>query len=209
MVGCAHITDFGGMSDPRATGSVGAMTGPGYASGHLAGSGGNRATSDPAYGCLVIIVVLGAPGSGKTTVIEPLAALLPRHVLLDWDAFMEPAAALAGQDIRANPETWPAYSQLVKRVAASVASVPVVLFGVATPDELDGLPSRAWVLLDCSDEERRRRLRADGRGRDTDAAISDAQHYRSLGLQVIDTTARTPALIAADLADFVVRAEGQ
>ena len=53
----------------------------------------------------MIIVVLGAPGSGKTTVIEPLAALLPRHVLLDWDAFMEPAAALAGRDIRANPET--------------------------------------------------------------------------------------------------------
>jgi shikimate kinase len=87
----------------------------------------------------VIIVVLGAPGSGKTTVIEPLAALLPRHALLDWDAFMEPAAALAGRDIRANPETWPAYRELVQRVAASVASVPVVLFGVATPDELAGL----------------------------------------------------------------------
>jgi hypothetical protein len=52
------------------------------------------------------------------------------------------------------------------------------------------------VLLDCSDEERRRRLHADGRGRDAIGAISD-------------TTARTPALIAADLADFVMRAEGQ
>ena len=112
-------------------------------------------------------------------------------------------------DHRANPETWPAYRELVQRVAASVASVPVVLFGVATPDELAGLQIRAWVLLDCSDEERRRRLHADGRGRDTIGAISDAEHYRSLGLAVIDTTARTPALIAADLADFVKRAEGQ
>ena len=156
----------------------------------------------------MIIAVLGAPGSGKTTVIEPLAALLPRHVLLDWDAFMEPAAALAGQDIRANRETWPAYRQLVQRVAASVASMPVVLFGVATPDELDSLHIRTWVLLDCSDEERRRRLQADGRGREAKAAIGDAEHDRSLGLPVIDTTARPPALIAADLADFVTRTEG-
>jgi hypothetical protein len=122
---------------------------------------------------------------------------------------MEPAGALAGRDITANPETWPAYRELVRRVAASVATVPVVLFGVATPDELDGLPVHAWVLLDCSEEERRRRLHADGRDRDANAAISDAQRYRSLGLPVIDTTARTPALIAADLADFVMRTERQ
>jgi len=86
-------------------------------------------------------------------------------------------------------------------------TVPVVLFGVATPDELDGLPIRAWVLLDCSDEERRLRLHADGRDHDSDAAVRDARHYRSLGLPVIDTTARTPALVAADLADFVMQNE--
>jgi len=135
--------------------------------------------------------------------MELLTALLPGHVVLDWDAFMEPAGALAGRDIRLNPETWPAYRELMCRIAASVATVPVVLLSVATPDELDGLPIRAWVLLDCSDEQRRLRLHADGRDRDSDSAVSDAQHYRSLGLPVIDTTARMPALVAADLADFV------
>lgn len=151
----------------------------------------------------MITVVLGAPGAGKTTVLEPLIALLPGHVVLDWDAFMEPAGALAGRDIRLSPETWPAYRELMRTITSSAAAVPVVLLGVATPDELNDLPVVAWVVLDCSDGERRRRLHADGRDRDCDAAISDAQHYRSLGLPVIDTTARTPALIAADLADFV------
>jgi hypothetical protein len=157
----------------------------------------------------VITVVLGAPGSGKSTAHEPLTALLPRHVVLDWDAFMEPASALAGRDIRLHPETWPAYLELVHRITASIATVPVVLLGVATPDELAGLPVGAWVVLDCSDEERRRRLQADGRDHDGDAAIIDARHYRSLGLPVIDTTARTPTQIAADLAKFVLRAEQQ
>ena len=120
---------------------------------------------------------------------------------------MEPAGALAGRDIRQNPETWPAYHELVRAITVSVANVPVVLLGVATPDELDGLPIRGRVLLDCTDKERRLRLHADGRDRDSDAAVRDAQHYRSLGLPVIDTTARPPALIAADLAEFAMRTE--
>lgn len=159
------------------------------------------------YGCSVITVVLGAPGSGKSTVIEPLTALLPGHVLLDWDAFMHPAAALAGRDIRLHPETWPAYRELVQTVAMSVATVPVVLLGGATPDELERLPASAWVVLDCSDEERRQRLHAGGRDHDIGSAIADAQDYRSLGLPVIDSTARPPAVVAADVASFVVEAE--
>jgi hypothetical protein len=145
--------------------------------GHTAGTPGLAQ-----FTVVVITVVLGAPGSGKTTVIEPLTALLPGHVVLDWDAFMEPAGAPAGRDIRLNPQTWRAYRGLVRTITTSVASVPVVLFGVATPEEVDGLQIRAWVLLDCTDEERRLRLHADGREHDSDSAVRDAQDYRSLGL---------------------------
>jgi hypothetical protein len=64
----------------------------------------------------VITTVLGAPGSGKTTAARLLPSLLPGHVVLDWDAFMAPAAELAGRDIRRQPVTWPAYRQLIRAV---------------------------------------------------------------------------------------------
>ena len=151
----------------------------------------------------MITSVLGASGSGKSTIAPILAGLLPRHAVLDWDAFTGPAAALAGQEIPANPGTWPAYRALVHAVVSSIAHLPVVLLGVCTPDELTDWPIDAWVLLDCTEQERRRRL---GRRADQQRladGISDGREYRQLGLPVIDTTGRTPAAIAAERARFI------
>jgi shikimate kinase len=153
----------------------------------------------------VVTYVLGAPGSGKSTVARPLASLLPDHVVLDWDAFMAPASALAGQEITQHPATWSAYRQLVRVAVGAMAHLPVVLLGGCTPDELRGWPINAWVLLDCNDQERRRRL---GPQADADRlleAIEDAEQDRSLGLPVLDTTGRTPADVAAEMARFVRR----
>jgi hypothetical protein len=36
--------------------------------------------------------------------------------------------------------------------------LPVALLGVCTPNELKDWPIDAWVVLDCTDEERLRRL---------------------------------------------------
>lgn len=151
----------------------------------------------------MVIAVLGAPGSGKSTAARPLASLLPAYVVLDWDAFMMPAAALAGREITQHREAWPAYRQLVGTVLATIAHLPVVLLTVCTPDELPGWPIDAWVLLDCTDEERRQRL---GRQANPDRlaeGLHDAREYRSLGLPVIDATGHAPAEVAADLARFV------
>jgi energy-coupling factor transporter ATP-binding protein EcfA2 len=155
----------------------------------------------------VITSVLGAPGSGKSTVAPVLAELLPTHAVLDWDAFMQTATALAGREIRQNPETWAAYRELVGAVVARLAHLPVVLLGVCTPAELRDWPIDAWVLLDCADRERQRRLGQHVQPDRLREALLDAREYRSLGLPLIDTTGRLPSAVAADLAEFVKRTE--
>lgn len=155
------------------------------------------------YVCHVITAVLGAPGSGKSAAAEPLAELLPAYIVLDWDAFMAPAGALTGREIRQSPSTWPAYRQLVRAVLEPVRHLPVVLLGVCTPAELSGWPIDAWAVLDCTDQERQRRLAHHGRPESAADAVADAARYRSQGLPIIDTTGLTPARVANELANFV------
>jgi hypothetical protein len=150
----------------------------------------------------MITAILGAPGSGKSIVAPALARLLPGHVVLDWDAFMEPAAALAGRRVPENPETWPAYRDLVHAVIRSVAHLPVVLLGVCTPDELKDWPD-AWALLDCTDQERQRRLGQNADPQRLAEGIRDGREYRQLGLPVINTTGRAPAAVASELAVLI------
>ncbi len=156
----------------------------------------------------MISYVLGAAGSGKSTLVPLLRPLLPGHVVLDWDAFMDPAGMLAGRPIRESPRTWPAYRDLVRAIVQSLGAVPVVLFGVCTPDELPDWPNGRWILLDCADAERGRRLAGGatrGQGR-LPAAIRDAAEYRCLGLPRYDTTGRPPGEAAAGLAGLILNA---
>jgi cytidylate kinase len=140
----------------------------------------------------MLTYVLGAPGAGKSVVAPLVRESLRTQVVVDWVALMAAASELAGRDVRRSPTTWPGYDRLVRAVVEAVMPSPVVVLGVRTPDELEDWPIDAWVLLDCSDTERRRRL---GSCRDSAAveeALADACDYRVLGLSVIDTTGRTP-----------------
>jgi chloramphenicol 3-O-phosphotransferase len=149
---------------------------------------------------MMITVVLGAPGSGKSTVTPLLRTLMPGCIVMDWDVFMEPAAQLAGRDIRSHPETWPGYRQLMRTTLETMAGQRVVILGVGAPDDLEGWPVSSWLVLDCTDQERRRRLTQACRAADASEAVADAAEYRSLGLPVIDTTALTPDEVASELA---------
>ena len=156
----------------------------------------------------MLAYVLGAPGSGKTTVAPLLRERLPAWVVVDWDAFMDAASALAGRDIRKNPETWPSYRSLVRAVVRSIEPHPTVLVGVCTPDELADWPIAAWVVLDCSDDERTQRLAAHRSRGEIEHAIDDPRRYRSYDLPVVDTTGRSPEAVAAALAHLLSPVDG-
>ena len=115
-------------------------------------------------------------------------------------AYMRAASELAGRDIRRDPTTWPIYRRLIRAIVDAILQLPLIVLGVCTPDELGGWPIDSWIVLDCADEERERRLANNGDATDVEDALADAARYRALGLQVIDTTDRTPQSVADALA---------
>ena len=151
----------------------------------------------------MIDYVLGAPGSGKSTLVPHLRSLLPGRVVLDWDAFMGPAGELAGAPIRNTSQTWESYGRLVRLIVGALVPLDVVLLGVRTPVELGDWPDGRWVLLDCSDEERRRRLAGRDDPSEVADAVDDAAAYRSWEMPILDTTGLDPTKAARALADLL------
>tara|TARA_R110002020_G_scaffold15225_16_gene54287 strand:- start:199 stop:780 length:582 start_codon:yes stop_codon:yes gene_type:complete len=148
--------------------------------------------------------VLGAPGSGKTAIVDSLRALLPGWTIIDWDMLMAPAGRLAGCSIRLNQATWRPYQELMRAVAALSPPERTLLLGVCTPAELADWPGGHWLLLDCADDERLGRLQRRGESNEVvQAAIEDAAAYRALALPALDTTRLTPADVAQQLAQHV------
>jgi broad-specificity NMP kinase len=147
--------------------------------------------------------VLGAPGSGKSTVAPLLRSVLPSYVIVDWDAYMDAASELAERDVRRSPNRWAAYRRLVRAIVETIYPSSLVMLGVCTPDELEGWPIDAWILLDCSDEERQHRLSVILESAEVNEALADAARYRALDLPIIDTTHKTPQAVAAELADII------
>lgn len=142
--------------------------------------------------------VLGAPGSGKTSLASYLRSRSMGTLILDWDALQEAAGELAETPIATSVWTWAPYRGLIRAVIDQVGTVDTVVFGVCTPDELVGWPIQDWLLLDCSDDERRSRLERRGE-ENVQAALVDAAKYRQLGLPSLDTTGRCVEAVGADI----------
>jgi len=137
--------------------------------------------------------VLGAPGSGKSTIVPYIRRLLSGWIVIDWDELLVPAERLAGCSIRNNESLWRPYEALLKSVTDILAPNPVLLLGVCTPAQLTGWNISEWIVLDCDDLERAARLQQRTEPNEViQEAISDAAEYRALGLRTIDTTGLTP-----------------
>jgi hypothetical protein len=106
----------------------------------------------------MLFLITGASGSGKTTCLERLGDLVPGVVLYDYDTIGIPENATPAWRVEAD-QIW------LDRVLEHQHEARDVLLAGQTPlgellacpraIELDGI---AACLIDCSDEERRRRL---------------------------------------------------
>ena len=155
------------------------------------------ASVDPAAALQPVLVVLGASASGKTTIFPLLAQRLAGECMVfDTDWLIDPL----GGDV--TTLDWDLLRNLWLHVAHGVAQngLPTVLLGAILPEQLDALDGRRWIaslhflLLDCDDEIRRRRIddRPAGRTHDHERQLAFAHYLRSQFLTAVDTSSGDP-----------------
>lgn len=158
-------------------------------------------------------VVTGAPGAGKSTLLRHLRTY--PFSTVDFDELPDNDGSLLGIDITspsASP-VWPAYNRLWVKIATIMlrAGRPVLILCPLTPSEWASAvadtvhpPRVAWARLDCVDVDRRDRLVAHGWELDRiEDAITDAEELRWSVDKEFNTTGRSPADVAASLADWI------
>jgi len=158
-----------------------------------------------------LLMVTGAPGSGKTSILPHLvAAGVGRFVVADMDEILTDGnlmgAVIAGPG---GEPAWPAYNELWARVTMLIrrSGTPAVLLCPVEPAQWPGEGTVVWTHLDCSDPERRRRLAERHWDREAvDGAVADARSLRSVVVDRIVTDGLRPAEVAARVANRVPRA---
>ena len=164
----------------------------------------------------IILVVTGASGAGKTTLVRGLEALsLPGISCHYFDSVGVPSLEVMERDFggamawqEATTRTW------IERLALRPDRV-AVLDGQTRPTtvraafRLAGIPGGAIVLIDCAAQERHRRLHVDREQPELATAHMDtwAAYLKgqadALDLPVIDTTSLAPEAALDKLVELV------
>ncbi|WP_234493918.1 AAA family ATPase [Vibrio maritimus] len=154
-------------------------------------------------------IVTGAPGSGKSTVIEHLLEYSSSSnlVFLDIDLIADSASALAKSSIYTDPDTWKPYGKIwfdLLKALAQNGKVPV-WFCPNTPQDFQSqdisfFSEIDWLLLDCDDPTRLKRLSVRNWNESKiKESLEDAQELRELNLFTIDTSHLKPELVANEI----------
>lgn len=163
--------------------------------------------------CYPLHIVTGAPGGGKSTSLAAFLDLKSDFIAFDIDWLIESASELTGQDIHFAESTWPSYRRLWLDTLHAISKNhrSHVLFTTWAPTDLGGIvppwcSEIRWLLLDCSDAIRRKRLE----GRDgwtasrIQEALADASQLRSeITDYVVDTGSSTPGTTARAIGNWL------
>ena len=166
-----------------------------------------------------LYIVTGAPGSGKSTVLEAFIGLDSDYIAFDIDWLAEAASGLANKNIFSDPSIWKPYSVLWFEVLYSVyknGKTPV-FFTPNDPQDIEqyGQPAWCngihWLLLDCDDETRKERLaqRLDWTETMIVEAIIDARTLRQTVHLQLDTVRLSPNEVAAKILDWLGQSNGE
>ncbi len=156
-------------------------------------------------------IVTGAPGTGKSTTVQALLALKTECIVFDIDWLSDSASSLAGRSIYTDASTWEPYRKLWFEILKGISlnHQVTVLFAPISKQDIEGLVDKAtisWLLLDCSDNERIKRLEQRRWSQDKiQEALNDANELRQEVSDVIDTSNKTPEEVAKKILEWLTK----